>query len=129
MESTMAKDQVLHAYKQTDQIYVNGIETPHGRIKILYETIVDNVDNLSYAHPKTDFVSFGKCLNSLSILTASLDMKAGGDLAVNLSNLYSYCSNQIKEYLETKSETNLLEVKDIISGLLDAWEQIDSTGR
>ena len=35
----MAKDQVLNAYKQTDQIYVNGIETPHGRIKILLGSI------------------------------------------------------------------------------------------
>ena len=53
-------------------------------------------------------------------------MKAGGDLTVNLSNLYSYCSNQIKI---SGNETNLLEVKDIISGLLDAWDQINSTGR
>ena len=37
----MSKSQVLNAYKQTDQNYVNGIETPHGRIKILYETIIE----------------------------------------------------------------------------------------
>ena len=52
-------------------------------------------------------------------------MKAGKDLAENLSELYAYCSKQIKEYLEIKAK-KLLEVKGIISGLLEAWDQIDS---
>ena len=59
---------------------MNGIETPHGRIKLLYETIVDNIDKLLENHPKTDFISLGKCLNALNILSSSLDMKAGKDL-------------------------------------------------
>ena len=121
----MVKNQAFHSYKQTEQSYVNGRETPHGRIKVLYETIIDNVDKLLENHPKTDFVSFGKCLNALNILSSSLDMKAGKDLAENLSELYAYCSKQIKEYLEIKCEEKLLEVKDIISGLLEAWDQID----
>ena len=121
----MSKSQVLNAYKQTDQNYVNGIETPHGRIKILYETIIDNLDKLLEKHPKTDFVSYGKCINALNILSSSLDMEAGKDLAKNLSELYSYCSNQINDYLEIKNNQKLLEVKEIISGLLQAWDQID----
>ena len=122
----MAKNQAFHSYKQTEQSYVIGIETPHGRIKLLYEAIVDNIDKLLENHPKTDFISLGKCLNALNILSSSLDMKAGKDLAENLSELYAYCSKQIKEYLEIKSEKRLLEVKGIISGLLEAWDQIDS---
>ena len=126
MEIMMSKSTVLNAYKQTEQNYVNGIETPHGRIKILFETIIDNLDKLLKSHPKTDFVSYGKCLNALNILSSSLDMKAGKDLAENLSELYTYCSNQIKEYLEVKSDKKLSEVKDIILGLSQAWDQIDS---
>ena len=126
MEIMMSKSTVLNAYKQTEQNYVNGIETPHGRIKILFETIIDNLDKLLKSHPKTDFVSYGKCLNALNILSSSLDMKAGKDLAENLSELYTYCSNQIKEYLEVKSDKKLIEVKDIILGLSQAWDQIDS---
>ena len=126
MEIMMSKSTVLNAYKQTEQNYVNGIETPHGRIKILFETIIDNLDKLLKSHPKTDFVSYGKCLNALNILSSSLDMKAGKDLAENLSELYAYCSNQIKEYLEVKSDKKLIEVKDIIFDLLQAWDQIDS---
>ena len=61
----------------------------------------------------------------INILSSSLDMNAE-DLAENLSELYAYCSKQIKEYLEIKSEEKLLEVKGIISGLLEAWDKIDS---
>ena len=124
MERTMSVKQAATVYKQADQGYIKGIETPHGRIKLLYETIITSIDKLNRKHPKTDFLSFGKCLNALKILSASLDMKQGKDLAKNLSDLYAYCSEKLKEYLEKKDDRKLVEVRDIISGLLEAWEEI-----
>ena len=120
----MAIKQAMKTYKQNDQDYVKGIETPHGRIKILYETIITNLDKLTKKHPKTDFVSFGRCLNALKILSSSLDMANGKDLAKNLDDLYVYCSNRLKEYLEDKNENKILEVRNLISGLLEAWDEI-----
>ena len=35
-----------------------------------------------------------------------------------------YCSDQLKEYLEDKNEKKLIEVRTIIAGLLEAWEEI-----
>jgi len=124
MERTMSVKQAATVYKQADQGYIEGIETPHGRIKLLYETIITNINKLNDKHPKTDFLSFGKCLNALNILSASLDMKKGKDLAKNLNDLYAYCSEKLKEYLEDKDERKIIEVKNIISGLLEAWEEI-----
>lgn len=117
-------NEALNIYKQTESDYVKGIETPHGRIKILYETIIENIENIIDHHPKTDFKSFGKCLNALRILSSSLDMEKGKELAENLNELYFYCSNKVKAYLENKDEKKLAEVSDIISGLLDAWKEI-----
>ena len=51
----MSAKQAANTYKQTEQEYIKGIETPHGRIKILYETIITNIDKLSDKHPKTNF--------------------------------------------------------------------------
>ena len=124
MESNMSIKNAANAYKKTDQEYIKGIETPHGRIKILYETILTCLEKLYDRHPKTDFVSFGKCINALKILSSSLDMEKGEDLAKNLEDLYVYCSNNLKEYLEDKNEKKILEVSNIISGLLEAWEEI-----
>ena len=124
MENGMSTKQAANTYKKTDQEYINGIETPHGRIKILYETIITNIDALNKRHPKTDFVSFGKCVNALMILSSSLDLEKGKDLARNLDDLYSYCSDKLREYLEDKNEQKIVEVRNIISGLLEAWEEI-----
>ena len=51
-------------------------------------------------------------------------MKQGKDLAKNLRDLYAYCSDKLNQYLEDKDERKIVEVKNIISGLLEAWEEI-----
>lgn len=120
----MSVKEALNTYKKTDQEYIEGIESPHGRIKILFQTIITNIDKLNTTHPKTDFVSFGKCINALKILSSSLDKDKGEDLAEKLSDLYFYCSDKLREYLEDKNEQKIVEVRNIISGLLEAWEEI-----
>ena len=122
----MAYRDAIATYRKTENDYMKGIETPHGRIKILFETIIDNIDNVVEKHPKTDFVSFGKCMNALKILSGSLDMEKGKEIASNLLELYDYCSNTLREYLEHKDIQKLKEVEQIISGLLEAWKEIDN---
>ena len=120
----MSAKQAANTYKQTDREYIKGIETPHGRIKILYETIITNIDKLSDKHPKTNFLSFGKCLNALNILSSSLDMNQGKIWPKILMICIFIAQKKLREYLEDKDEQKLVEVKDIISGLLEAWEEI-----
>ena len=126
MEIFMAYRDAIATYRKTENDYMKGIETPHGRIKILFETIIDNIENVVEKHPKTDFVSFGKCMNALKILSGSLDMEKGKEISRNLLELYDYCSNTLREYLEHKDIQKLKEVKQIISGLLEAWKEIDN---
>ena len=124
MESNMSANKVATSYKQADNEYVKGLETAHGRIKLLYETLLSNLNKIEDKHPKTDFLAFGKCQNALKILSSSLDMEKGGDLAQNLYDLYIYCSEKLREYLEDKNQQKIVEVKRIISGLSEAWKEI-----
>ena len=124
MESNMSANKVATSYKQADNEYVKGLETAHGRIKLLYETLLSNLNKIEDKHPKTDFLAFGKCQNALKILSSSLDMDKGGDLAQNLYDLYIYCSEKLREYLEDKNQQKIVEVKRIISGLSEAWKEI-----
>ena len=50
----MSPNKAFDAYKKSNNEYVEGIETPHGRVKILFDTVVDNIDNMIEVHPKTD---------------------------------------------------------------------------
>ena len=121
----MAINYAVDAYKQNEFNFVEGINSPHGRVKLLFDTLLNAIEKLIEKHPKTDFISFGKGVNSLNILIDSLDMEAGGELAENLLGLYDYCNREIKKYLELKDVEKLKEVKDIIHSLAESWESIE----
>ena len=99
----MSLDNAAQTYKNTENIYAKGIETPHGRIKIVFDVIEKNLEKVSSVHPKTDFVAYGKVLQGIVILSSSLDMDKGGQMADDLNELYAYCEKTMKEYLESKN--------------------------
>jgi len=120
----MSLDNAVQTYKNAENIYANGIETPHGRIKIVFDVIEKNLEKLSSVHPKTDFVAYGKVLQGLVILSGSLDMDNGGQMADELNELYAYCEKTMKEYLESKNSEKLREIETIIGGIADSWSKI-----
>ena len=124
----MSMTQALQSYKKTENDYVKGIESPHGRIQLVFDTILLNLDNLVEIHPKTDFTSFGKCVNGLKILGNSLDIKNGGELASQLVEIYDYCLRELRKYLTDKKIENISEIHAIISNLSDAWQEINPQG-
>jgi flagellar protein FliS len=122
----MSLDNAAQTYKNTENIYAKGIETPHGRIKIVFDVIEKNLEKVSSVHPKTDFVAYGKVLQGIVILSSSLDMDKGGQMADDLNELYAYCEKTMKEYLESKNSEKLREVESIIGGIADSWSKIDA---
>ena len=122
----MSLDNAVQTYKNTENIYAKGIETPHGRIKIVFDVIEKNLEKVSSVHPKTDFVAYGKVLQGIVILSSSLDMDKGGQMADDLNELYAYCEKTMKEYLESKNSEKLREVGSIIGGIADSWSKIDA---
>ena len=122
----MSLDNAVQTYKNTENIYAKGIETPHGRIKIVFDVIEKNLEKVSSVHPKTDFVAYGKVLQGIVILSSSLDMEKGGQMADDLNELYAYCEKTMKEYLESKNSEKLREVESIIGGIADSWSKIDA---
>ena len=124
-ELKMAINHAVDAYKQQEYNYVEGINSAHGRVKLLFDTLLNAIDKLIEKHPKTEFISFGKGINSINILMDSLDMEAGGELAENLLGLYDYCNRELKRYLEVKDVEKLREIQDIISSLAESWNSIE----
>lgn len=121
----MAMNQVVDAYKQNEINYVEGINSAHGRVGILFDTATSAMEKLIKKHPKTDFISFGKAVNSINILMDSLDMEAGGELAENLLGLYDYCKRELRDYLEQKNVEKLREIHEILSSIAESWKSIE----
>jgi flagellar protein FliS len=112
------------SYRQNENDYVEGINSPHGRISILFDTILNNLDKMMKKHPKTDFVSFGKCVNAIAILANSLNIKDGGEMAQNLVELYDYSKRILNQYLEDKNVSKLEEIHYIFTNLSEGWQAI-----
>ena len=122
----MAINNAFDTYQKHESDYVEGIESAHGRIKILFDTMIISLEKLKQSHPKTDFVSLGKCVNILTVLAGSLNIKDGGELAENLLELYNYCKRALNEYLEDKNKKKLEEVYLIFTNLSEGWNGIES---
>ena len=121
----MSLDQVANSYKQADNLYVKGMDTPHGRIKIIFEQLEVNIEKIISNHPKTEFVAFGKVMQCFMVLSGSLDFEKGESLAEQLNELYDYCARTVKDYLTEKDITRLEEVLTIVTELANSWKMIE----
>lgn len=121
----MSLDQVANSYKQADNLYVKGMDTPHGRIKIIFEQLEVNIEKIISNHPKTEFVAFGKVMQCFMVLSNSLDFEKGESLAEQLNELYDYCARTVKDYLTEKDITRLEEVLTIVTELANSWKSIE----
>ena len=121
----MSLDQVANSYKQSENLYVKGIETPHGRVKLIFEQLEINLEKIIVKHPQTDFVAYGKVVQCFMILSDSLDFQKGESLAEQLNELYDYCVRTVKGYLTEKDVTKLEEVLSIVNQLSESWNSIE----
>ena len=121
----MSLDQVANSYKQSENLYVKGIETPHGRVRLIFEQLEINLEKIIVKHPQTDFVAYGKVVQCFMILSDSLDFQKGESLAEQLNELYDYCVRTVKGYLTEKDVTKLEEVLSIVNQLSESWNTIE----
>ena len=121
----MSLDQVANSYKQSENMYVKGIETPHGRVRLIFEQLEINLEKIIVKHPQTDFVAYGKVVQCFMILSDSLDFQKGESLAEQLNELYDYCVRTVKGYLTEKDVTKLEEVLSIVNQLSESWNTIE----
>ena len=121
----MSLDQAANSYRQSENLYVKGIETPHGRVRLIFEQLEINLEKIIVKHPQTDFVAYGKVIQCFMILSDSLDFQKGESLAEQLNELYDYCVRTVKGYLTEKDVTKLEEVLSIVNQLSESWNSIE----
>ena len=106
---------------------------PHRLIVMLMDGALERIATASGCMQRGDMVEKARLLNrAVSIigeLRSSLDMKAGGQIAENLGELYDYMCRRL---LKATSE-NRVEMLDEVTGLLQqirsAWIAIPAEAR
>lgn len=106
---------------------------PHGLIVMLFDGALERVAAARGCIDRNDMAEKARLLNrAVSIvgeLRASLDTKAGGQIAVNLAELYDYICRRL---LKANSESNaaiLDEVTRLLHEIRGAWLAIPQEAR
>ena len=112
-----------------------GLETgvsaasPHKLIVMLYDgalvSILNAIANLKSGNVAAKGAAISKAINIVDNgLRASLDKKAGGEIAQNLDALYDYMSRRLLEANIKNDATIVEEIHGLMANLREAWVQI-----
>lgn len=115
-----------------------GIETsiesanPHKLILMLFEGAQEALAKARMHMQHNEIAEKGKMVSKAIMiidhgLKASLDMNAGGDLAVKLQALYDYMTYRLLVANIQNNQEIINEVNKLLSELHDAWKEIGKT--
>ena len=116
-----------------------GLETgviaasPHKLIVMLFEGAITAVNHASTHMRAGDFEGKGKAITKAVLIVdegmrASLDKKAGGEIAANLDSLYAYIIACLMRANLRNDPALLDEVLALLTDLKTAWEAIGNSG-
>ena len=121
------------AYKRASVDASVEMANPHQLVTMLFEALQRALGAASTAMAAGDVSE--KCNHISSAIRildegfiAPLDLANGGELAVNLKNLYEYCVRRLA-LANAKNDLSILEeVKQLIAPIASGWKQIDGQG-
>ena len=121
--------QFAGAYHQVGvQTMVAGA-SPHGLVALLFDGFMAAVHRAKGAMRHGDIAGKGQAIgHAVRIidegLKAALDLKAGGKLAADLSDLYAYVCLRLIQANLNNDEAALDECMTLVTPLRDAWHAI-----
>jgi flagellar protein FliS len=125
----MNVESALKAYSQANATEIEKASA-HRLIELTFTELRKHLHLInSSLKRKTEIsdTSVAKVLLALSILTESLDMEKGGDIAENLSSIYSFCRSRVAEVFKGSGEFDLDEIIAIVNSLTEAWSGMEDT--
>lgn len=114
------------AYQQT-QVQCG---TPVELVVKLYDAAITNMVKARESLVRNDLRgkrdAVSRTLAVISELQSTLDMKKGGQIAVQLDALYSYITGKVLDFNANRNAQSLDEAHRLMSTLRDAWSQVAS---
>lgn len=102
--------------------------TPHRLIQMLLDGALDKIARAKGAMQRKEIEEKGNHINSASSIVLglhdSLDMEAGGEMAVNLGNLYDYMIRRLMEGHLANDIAALDEVASLLREIKRGWDAI-----
>lgn len=123
----------MQQYKNIGSQAAVGDASPYQLIAMLYKGVLDNLAAAKGGMARHDVAlkgeKIGRAIEIIDYLRATLDLDQGGDIAVNLRDLYSYMETRL---LQANMESNT-DMIDEVAGLMReiklGWEAIPEDQR
>ena len=124
--------QFAGAYHQVGVQTMVASASAHGLVALLFDGFMAAVHRAKGAIRQGDIAGKGQAIShAVRIidegLKAALDLKAGGKLAADLSDLYAYVCVRLIQANLNSDEAALDECVALVSPLRDAWQAIGSS--
>ncbi len=114
----------VQQYRQADL----GSMTPERLIVALYERMMRDLEQARTLLADGDRPAFNtKVIQVQSIITelrTALDHSVGGDIALNLDNIYNYVFQELLMAIVDRDPKRLLDCSAVLQPLLEAWRQV-----
>ena len=127
----MTRIKAAAAYKRLDIESAVASADRHELVTLLFRALIGALAGaeVHYQHENKDQVRqyVTKACRILAGLQGSLDYERGGDIAVNLGQLYGYSIRKLfaaNVNLDTAPD-NIAEVKSLLEPIAEAWENMD----
>ena len=121
--------QFAGAYRQVGVQTMVASASPHGLVSLLFDGFMAAVHRAKGALRKQDVEAKGLAIGQAvrivdEGLKSALDLKDGGKLATDLSDLYSYVCMRLTQANLRNDEAALDECAALLTPLRDAWAAI-----
>jgi len=105
--------------------------SPHKLISLLMQGVLERVDqareSIKDGNENDQAELVVKIVQLIEALRDSLNFDAGGEIAVNLGDLYQYMIDRVNDVEAPQQRTEVLnEIEKLIGQVKDGWDQIDA---
>jgi flagellar protein FliS len=122
---------IVSPYEQYEMTKILS-SSPLERVILLYRRSIGLLERSIEALDSNDLIGFseniGKACKIIEYLLSVLDTERGGIVAENLAKLYDFSLFTLTSSNISKDREGILRVKNILTGLLESWEEIKRYG-
>lgn len=106
---------------------------PHRLVQMLYQSILEKLAIMKGSIERQDQVSKSQLNTKLQLLfielRKSINYELGGEISVNLDNLYEYCARLVAQAYAGNDKAKLDEVSALIEIIKDSWDKIEDVAK
>jgi len=117
----------MKQYQDTSLAHVEQAD-PHTLISLIMQHILGNLAGAKGAIDRKEIENknkmLGKVVGLIGELQDSLDMEKGGEISINLYNLYGYMITQVNQANMKNTTEPLTEVISLITEIKSGWDGI-----